>query len=160
MATRAERVARANRVAEAALDRKAVDLVALDVSALTSYADTFVIATATSDRHARAIADAICEAESASGAKALGVEGYDEARWVLVDLGDVIVHVFQEAVREAYDLERLWSDAQSLALSAAAAGWVVRPAPRARAASSRARRPAARPPLRVDHARTPPGTRP
>jgi len=118
MATRAERLARANRVAEVALDKKAVDLVALDVSALTSYADTFVIATATSDRHARAIADAIREAESASGGKPLGVEGYDEARWVLIDLGDVIVHVFLEEVRAVYDLERLWSDAQSLALSA------------------------------------------
>src|SRR5262245_11202387 len=120
MASRAERLARANRVAEAALDRKAVDLIALDVSDLTSYADTFIIATATSDRHARAIADAICEAESAGGAKPLGIEGYDEARWVLIDLGDVIVHVFQEEVRDAYDLERLWSDAQSIALSASA----------------------------------------
>jgi len=120
MATRAERLARANRVAEAALDRKAIDLVALDVSALTSYADTLVIATATSDRHARAIADAIRQAESAAGGKPLGVEGYDEARWVLIDLGDVIVHVFLAEVREVYDLERLWSDAQSLALSAAA----------------------------------------
>jgi ribosome-associated protein len=120
MATKEERIARANRVAEAALDKKALDLVALDVSALTSYADTFVIATATSDRHARAIADAVCAAEGAAGGKPLGVEGYGEARWVLIDLGDVIVHVFQEEVREAYDLERLWSDAQSLALSAAA----------------------------------------
>src|SRR5207249_7520290 len=99
MATKEERLARANRVAEAALDRKAVDLVALDVSELTSYADTFIIATATSDRHARAVADAVRDAEVASGAKPLGVEGYDEARWVLIDLGDVIVHVFQEEVR-------------------------------------------------------------
>ena len=118
MASQAERIARANRVAEAALDRKAVDLVALDVSGLTSYADTFIIATATSDRHARAIADAIREAEAVIGAKPLGVEGYDEARWVLIDLGDVIVHVFLAEVRDAYDLERLWSDAQPIALSA------------------------------------------
>jgi ribosome-associated protein len=118
MATQAERIARANRVAEAAFDRKAMDLVALDVSGLTSYADTFLIATASSDRHARAIADAIREAEAAMGAKPLGVEGYDEARWVLLDLGDVIVHVFLAEVREAYDLERLWSDAQPIALSA------------------------------------------
>lgn len=117
MATKQERIARANRVAEAALDRKALDLVALDVSALTSYADTFVIATATSDRHARAIADSIREAESAAGGKPLGVEGYEEARWVLIDLGDVIVHVFQEEVRSAYDLERLWSDASPIALA-------------------------------------------
>ena len=120
MATQAERIARANRMAEAALDRKAVDLVALDVSKLTSYADTFIIATATSDRHARAIADSLREAEAASGAKPLGVEGYDEARWVLIDLGDVIVHVFLEEVREAYDLERLWNDAQPIAVANAA----------------------------------------
>jgi ribosome-associated protein len=120
MATQSERIARANRVADAALDRKALDLVALDVSELTSYADTFIIATATSDRHARAIADAIREAESASGSKPLGVEGYDEARWVLIDLGDVIVHVFLAEVREAYDLERLWNDAQPIAVANAA----------------------------------------
>jgi ribosome-associated protein len=120
MATRAERLARANQVAEAALDKKAQDLVALDVSELTSYADTLLIATGTSDRHARSIADAIREAATARGEKPLGVEGYEEARWVLIDLGDVIVHVFQREVREAYDLERLWSDAQSLALSAGA----------------------------------------
>jgi ribosome-associated protein len=120
MATRPERLARANQVAEAALDRKAQDLVALDVSELTSYADTLLIATGTSDRHARSIADAIREAATARGEKPLGVEGYEEGRWVLIDLGDVIVHVFQREVREAYDLERLWSDAQSLALSAAA----------------------------------------
>jgi len=120
MASQAERIARANRVAEAALDRKALDVVALDVSELTSYADTFIITTATSDRHARAIADAIREAETASSSKPLGVEGYEEARWVLIDLGDVIVHVFLEEVREAYDLERLWNDAQPIAVANAA----------------------------------------
>jgi ribosome-associated protein len=121
MATKAERLERANWVAEAALDKKAADLVALDVSELTSYADTFVIATGTSDRHARAIADAIREASIVRGEKPLGVEGYEEGRWVLIDLGDVIVHVFQAEVRAAYDLERLWSDAQSIDLSAHAA---------------------------------------
>jgi ribosome-associated protein len=112
---------RANWVAEAALDRKALDVVALDVGALTSYADAFVLATGTSDRHARAIADAIREAGTRRGEKPLGVEGYDEGRWVLIDLGDVIVHVFQSEVREAYDLERLWSDAGPLDLEALAA---------------------------------------
>src|SRR5258705_179343 len=73
MASRAERLARANRVAEAALDRKAQDLVALDVSELTSYADTLIIATATSDRHARAVADAIAEAERDRAVLAVGL---------------------------------------------------------------------------------------
>jgi len=121
MATKAERLERASWVAEAALDRKAADLIALDVSDLTSYADTFVLATGTSDRHARAIADAIREASTVRGEKPLGVEGYEEGRWVLIDLGDVIVHVFRADVRAAYDLERLWSDAQSIDLSAQAA---------------------------------------
>ena len=121
MATKAERLERAGWVADAARDKKAVDLVALDVSELVSYADTLVIATGTSDRHARAIADSVREASAARGESPLGVEGYDEARWVLIDLGDVVVHVFQAEVRAAYDLERLWSDAESLDLSARAA---------------------------------------
>lgn len=101
-------------VAEAALGKKAERLVALDVSALTSIADVFVIATATSDRHARAIADAIVEEAQRRGRRVLGVEGYEDARWLLIDVGDVIVHVFLPEVREAYDLERLWSDAPAL----------------------------------------------
>ena len=116
-----QQLERANWVVEAALDRKAVGVVALDVSALTSYADTFVLATGSSDRHTRAVADAIREAAAAHGEKPLGVEGYDEGRWVLIDLGDVIVHVFLAEVRETYDLERLWSDARSLELTALAA---------------------------------------
>lgn len=93
------------------MDKKAEQLVALDVHELTSYADTLVIAGGTSDRHARSIADGVVEAARAHGEKALGVEGYDEGRWVLIDLGDVIVHVFQAEVRQEYDLERLWNDA-------------------------------------------------
>src|SRR5215470_4705320 len=110
----ASQVERAAWIAEAALGKKAERLVALDVSALTSIADVFVIATGTSDRHARAIADAVVEEASRRGRPVLGVEGYEDARWLLIDLGDVIVHVFLPEVREAYDLERLWSDAPSL----------------------------------------------
>ena len=111
-------------ITEAALDRKAEDIVALDVRNLTSFADTFVIVTASSDRRARSIADAITEAAKQRGDQPLGVEGYDEGRWVLVDLGDTIVHVFQEEIRREYDLERLWSDAPVLE----AAGGVARKA--------------------------------
>jgi len=103
-------------VAEAALDRSARDLVALDVHEIVSFADTFVIVTGRSDRQVRAIADAIDEAVSQRGERPLGVEGHDEGRWILMDLGDVIVHVFQEEVRKSYDLERLWSDATTLDL--------------------------------------------
>jgi len=118
--------ARARYLAEAALDRKAEDVVALDVSALTAFADTFLLATGTSDRHVRAVADAVVEASRAHGAPALGVEGYEEGRWVLIDLNDVVVHVFVAEAREYYDLDRLWADAPSIDLadtpSAAPAG--------------------------------------
>ena len=112
---------RAAFIAEAALERKAEQLVALDVRDVTSYADTFILITGNSDRHARSIADSIREAVSSRGEKPLGVEGYDEGRWVLIDLGDVIVHVFQSDVREKYDLERLWCDAPAIPIGGAAA---------------------------------------
>ena len=112
------RLDRAERVANAALDKKALALVALDMRALTSFADTFVIATGNSDRHARSIADAVVTALREAGERPLGVEGYDEGRWVLIDAGDLIVHVFQADVRGDYDLERLWSDAPTLDLEA------------------------------------------
>lgn len=115
------RVERARRIAEAALDKKAEDLVALDVREQSSFADTFILATGTSDRHVRTIADAVVEQAAARGEKPLGVEGLAEGRWVLIDLGDVIVHVFQREVREHYDLERLWSDAASLDVGAESA---------------------------------------
>lgn len=118
--TQAERVKRATPIAEAALEKKAQDLVALDVHDITSVADTFILLTGTSDRHARSIADAIVASAKQRGEKPLGVEGYEEARWVLIDLGDVVIHVFQPDVRAAYSLERLWSDAPPLELGVAA----------------------------------------
>ena len=116
-----ERITRATLVAGAAFAMKAERLVALDVRALTSYADTFVLMTGGSDRHVRAIADSIIDAVKARGEKPLGVEGHDEGRWVLIDLGDVIAHVFQSDVRDEYDLERLWSDAPPLEIADPAA---------------------------------------
>ena len=109
-----EHLSKVGAVTEAALDRKAEDIVALDVRELTPFADTFIIATGTSDRHARSIADSITEAMAKRGEKPLGTEGHEEGRWVLIDLDDVIVHVFQDEVRRKYDLERLWSDAPAL----------------------------------------------
>ena len=116
-----EHLTKLEAVAEAALDRKAEDIVALDVRKLTSFADTFIIATGTSDRHARSIADSITEAMAKRGEKPLGTEGHEEGRWVLIDLDDVIVHVFQDEVRRKYDLERLWSDAPALDVAGGAA---------------------------------------
>ncbi|HVP28860.1 MAG TPA: ribosome silencing factor [Myxococcota bacterium] len=110
-----DREARARLVMEAALDRKAEDVIGLDVRELASFADTFVLATGTSDRHVRSIVDGIAEAWTEHGLRAIGVEGQEEGRWVLMDLGDVIVHVFLRDVRELYALERLWSDAPQIA---------------------------------------------
>lgn len=107
--------------AEAALGKLGQDLVALDVKEVVSFADIFLIVSGRSDRQVRAIADAVSEAASKRGEKPLGVEGYDEARWVLIDWADVIVHIFQQDAREQYDLERLWSDAPTLDLGVTAA---------------------------------------
>jgi ribosome-associated protein len=112
---------RARRLAEAARERNAEDVVALEVGALTSFADAFVLATATSDRQARAVADAVTDAMAQAGQRPLGVEGYEEGRWILIDGGDVIVHVFVRDAREHYDLDRLWGDAPRIALPEAGA---------------------------------------
>ena len=103
-------------VVDAALAVKAEDVVALDVKELASFADVFVVATGRSDRQVRAVADSIEKAMREVGEPVLGVEGYPEGRWVLIDLADVIVHVFQPEPRAHYDIERLWSDAPQLAL--------------------------------------------
>ena len=113
-------------VVEAALDVKAEDVVALDVRELSSFADVFVVATGRSDRQLRAIADSIEKAMKQAGVVPLGIEGYAEGKWVLIDLDDVIVHVFVPEAREHYDIERLWGDAGHMALPASA------PAKRAR----------------------------
>lgn len=93
------------------LDRKAENVVVLDVRALTSYADYLVLMSASSDRQVGAVADAIDDALRKAGHRPLGVEGASTGNWVLIDTGDIVVHVFQDAAREFYDLDRLWADA-------------------------------------------------
>ncbi|MGR4064311.1 MAG: ribosome silencing factor [Vulcanimicrobiaceae bacterium] len=95
---------------EAALDKKGEDVTAIDVSQRTILADTFVIVTGRSKIQTRAIADAIEEAVKAGGAAVARVEGYADGSWILIDLGNVIVHVFTPEQREFYNLERLWSE--------------------------------------------------
>jgi len=116
-----ERLSRVAAIVAAALDRKAEDIVALDMQKLSSFADTFIIATGSSDRNVRSIADAITEAMGKRGEKRLGVEGYEGGRWVLIDFDDIIVHLFLAEVRKHYDLERLWSDAPEIDLDSGAA---------------------------------------
>ncbi len=113
-----DRTAKVALIVEAALDRKADNVVGLDVREISSFADTFIIATGTSNRHVCAVADSIQAALKAEGDPPMGVEGYDEGRWVLVDCGDTIVHIFQQEVRDHFDLERLWSDAPTLEIEA------------------------------------------
>lgn len=89
-------------------DLKAQDVVCLDVSHLTSITDTMIVASGRSDRHVRAIADALIERCKAAGIRPLGVEGEEAGEWVLVDLTDAIVHVMLPKTREFYDIEKLW----------------------------------------------------
>src|SRR6266542_2972772 len=102
---------RAVLIAQAGLDKKAEDVLVIDVRGLTSYADFFVLMTADSDRQADAIADAVDERLKAQGATKVGVEGYESGRWILIDYGDVVAHVFNREARGFYDLEGLWADA-------------------------------------------------
>ena len=88
---------------------KGVDLLVIDVRDMTSITDRMVIASGTSTRHVKAIADAVALRAKRDGFPALGVEGSQDAEWVLIDLGDVVVHVMTPAIREFYALEKLWS---------------------------------------------------
>jgi ribosome-associated protein len=90
-------------------DLKARDVVSLDVSELTDVTDTLIIATGTSGRHVKSLADNVAMEFKRRDYMPLGVEGGEVGDWVLVDLGGVVVHVMQEDARELYDLERLWS---------------------------------------------------
>ena len=102
---------RALECTRAALDHKAYDLVVLETGRLTSIADYFVICSGRSDTQVQAIADAIEEHLGRQGARPLSIEGREHGQWVLMDWGDVVVHVFYVPVREFYDLERLWARA-------------------------------------------------
>ncbi len=87
---------------------KAVNVKVLDVRGLTDIADTLIVASGTSDRHVRSIADHVIEQAKRNGFRPLGTEGSREGEWVLVDLQDIVVHVMLPRVREFYGLERLW----------------------------------------------------
>lgn len=100
-----------NLVLKALASRKGRDFVVLDLQGLTVIADYFVIATANSTVQSRALVDAVLETLRDAGIKGVQPEGLGDASWVLLDLGDVIVHVFDEEHRDFYQLERLWTDA-------------------------------------------------
>ena len=96
-------------VIDALDDMKAKDIVTLDVKPLTSVADLMIVASGTSNRHVKSIAENVREKVKNNGLQPLGIEGEDVAEWVLVDLGDIIVHIMLPDTRRFYDLEKLWS---------------------------------------------------
>lgn len=95
-------------VAEALDERKGEDVRIIDVTDVTTITDYMVVATGRSDRQVRAMADHVVEKVREHGVRPLGVEGQEGGEWVLIDLGDVIVHAMQPATRDFYQLEKLW----------------------------------------------------
>jgi ribosome-associated protein len=104
----------AQRAARAALDKRAADLTVLDVQRVSSVTDYFLVCSGKSTPHLRTIVDAIRTELKADGVRPLHAEGKPESGWVLLDYGDVLVHVFLEDTRAYYALERLWGDAPSV----------------------------------------------
>lgn len=107
--------------AEAAAEKKATDVVALRVGPLLVVTDYFLIATGANDRQVHAIGDSIEEALRDAGRKPMGREGERDLKWLLLDYGDFVVHVFQPEEREFYRLDKLWGDVARLKLPAAVA---------------------------------------
>ncbi|MEW6056893.1 MAG: ribosome silencing factor [Bdellovibrionota bacterium] len=100
--------------ARAAIDKKAGNSLIFEVGKLGAFTDYFLITSGSNERQVQAIADEIAKSAKSRGLSVHAIEGYDEGRWVLVDFGDVVVHIFHEYIREFYDLESLWSTAPRL----------------------------------------------
>jgi ribosome-associated protein len=121
--TTSNSLALAQRAAQIALDTKAQDVVLLDLRGVSDMTDFFLIASGTSDTHARAIGQHVMEGMKKEGSPAHHVEGLEKGRWVLLDFVDFVVHVFHPTLRNFYQLERLWADAEPVPLeSGQAAG--------------------------------------
>ena len=104
------------RCARLAQEKKAADIRALDVRERTTYTDYVLLCSGTSDRQVSAVAHHIAESLKKEGARPLGIEGIREGRWVLLDYGDFVVHVFLHQVREFYNFDRLWGSAPEIPL--------------------------------------------
>jgi ribosome-associated protein len=100
--------------AKIAAERHCTDIVVLDLTGMSPATDFFVIATGTSDRQMRTVADEISDAAKEFGFSRFGRAGYEKARWILLDFIDVVVHIFDKEYREYYDLDLLWGDAKKL----------------------------------------------
>lgn len=103
-------------VYDALLDAKAQDITVLDVRNIADFTDTMVIASGTSTRHVQSVADKVVDKLRSRGVRTLGVEGEKIGEWVLIDFGEVVVHVMRAQTRDFYNLEKLWSDAKPLEL--------------------------------------------
>ncbi|HEY2867331.1 MAG TPA: ribosome silencing factor [Pyrinomonadaceae bacterium] len=100
-----------------AAEKKATDMVVLDLRQIASFAEYFIIASGANQRQVQAVSDEIAEqVKKQLGTRPIRIEGYNTAEWVLMDYGDFIVHIFNKDAREFYDLERLWRDAGKVAL--------------------------------------------
>ena len=114
--------ATARKVAAFALEKKAVDVIVMDVRKVTDVTRFFIVCTGQSTPQVKAIAEHVINSCRESGLEVYHVEGYDSLRWVLIDLVDIVVHVFLPDVRKYYQLERLWGDAPAETLDEPAAG--------------------------------------
>jgi ribosome-associated protein len=103
---------------QAAAEKKAIDIVVLDLREIATFTDYFIITSGTNERQVQAISDEVYETLKKAGSPAARVEGYKTAEWILLDYGDFIVHVFEQKSRKFYDLERLWRESKRVALPA------------------------------------------
>lgn len=112
----------AQRAAALCLERKANDVVVLNLKPVSDMTDYFVIASGTSDTHVRSVAEHVVAELKKDGVRVYHVEGITQGRWVLLDYVDFVVHVFHPALRNFYQLERLWGDAEVMPVAAAVVG--------------------------------------
>ena len=106
----------------AAAEKKAIDIVVLDLREIATFTDYFVIASGTNERQVQAISDGVVDTLKKAGTPAARVEGYKSAEWILLDYGDFVFHVFDDKARKFYDLERLWRESKRVELPAEIAG--------------------------------------
>lgn len=112
--------ARVRRIVELLQDKKGLDIVQLDLRAVTDTTDFFVLCSGTSELHVKALAEDLCDQLRTAGEGPWHVEGFETGRWVLLDFVDIVVHIFRQEIREFYALERLWGDAARTSFSS---GW-------------------------------------
>ena len=105
---------------QAALSKKADDIVVLDIGKVSSFTDTFVVCSGSNTRQNQAISDEIRTTLKQEGVRAAGIEGFQNAEWILMDYGDFVVHVLSPEARKFYDLERLWRNAPRIPVPEAA----------------------------------------